>query len=56
MYDIAIIGGGVTGCAIARWLSKYKLKTILIEKHEDVASETTKGNSAIIHAGYAVIP
>jgi glycerol-3-phosphate dehydrogenase len=53
MYDIAIIGGGVSGCAIARWLSKYKLKTILIEKHEDVASETTKGNSAIIHAGYA---
>ncbi len=53
MYDIAIIGGGVTGCAIARWLSKYKLKTILLEKHEDVASETTKANSAIIHAGYA---
>lgn len=53
MYDIAIIGGGVIGCAIARWLSKYKLKTILIEKHEDVASGTTKGNSAIIHAGYA---
>ncbi len=53
MYDIAIIGGGVTGCAIARWLSQYKLKTILIEKHEDVASETTKANSAIIHAGYA---
>ncbi|MHA1111152.1 MAG: NAD(P)/FAD-dependent oxidoreductase [Promethearchaeota archaeon] len=53
MYDITIIGGGVTGCAIARWLSKYKLKTILVEKHEDVASETTKGNSAVIHAGYA---
>jgi len=52
MFDIAIIGGGVTGCAIARWLSKYELKTILIEKHEDVASETSKANSAIIHAGY----
>ncbi len=53
MYDICVIGGGVTGTAIARWLSKYKLKIILVEKHEDVASETTKGNSAIIHAGYA---
>lgn len=52
-YDIAIIGGGVIGCSIARWVSKYRLKTILIEKHADVATETTKGNSAIIHAGYA---
>ncbi|MHA1341527.1 MAG: NAD(P)/FAD-dependent oxidoreductase [Promethearchaeota archaeon] len=52
-YDVAIIGGGVTGAAIARWISKYELKTILIEKEEDVASGTTKANSGIIHGGYA---
>lgn len=52
-YDIAIIGGGVSGCATARWLSKYDLNIILIEKGEDVASGTSKANSGIIHGGYA---
>ena len=52
-YDVAIIGGGVTGTAIARRLSKFDLKIILIEKHEDLASETTKSNSGILHGGYA---
>ena len=31
MYDIAVIGAGITGSAIARELSKYNLKTIVIE-------------------------
>lgn len=52
MYDVAIIGAGVVGCSIARELSKFNLKTILIEKENDVANGTTKANSAIIHAGY----
>lgn len=52
-YDIAIIGGGVSGCATARWLSKYDLDIILIEKGEDVASGTSKANSGIVHGGYA---
>jgi len=51
-YDVTIIGGGVTGTAIARWISRYELKTILIEKEEDVCSGTSKANSGIIHAGY----
>lgn len=52
MYDIAIIGGGVTGCAIARFLSKYDARICLIEKEEDVCSGTSKANSAIVHAGF----
>ncbi|MHA1869803.1 MAG: NAD(P)/FAD-dependent oxidoreductase [Promethearchaeota archaeon] len=51
--DIIIIGGGVIGSAIARWLSKYKLDIILVEREEDVCSGTTKANSGIIHGGYA---
>ncbi len=51
MFDITIIGAGVTGCAIARELSKYKLKTCVLEKEIDVASETSKANSGIVHAG-----
>ncbi|MHA1698091.1 MAG: NAD(P)/FAD-dependent oxidoreductase [Promethearchaeota archaeon] len=52
-YDFAIVGAGVTGAAIARELSRFKLKIVVIEKLSDVATETTKANSGIIHAGYA---
>lgn len=47
MYDVLIIGGGVTGSAIARELSRYDLKTALFEKGEDVCSGTSKANSGI---------
>lgn len=50
--DVVIIGGGVVGTAIARELSKYELKIILLEKEEDVAMGSSKANSGIIHAGY----
>ena len=56
MYDVLIIGGGVTGSAIARELSRYDLKTALFEKGEDVCSGTSKANSAIVHAGYDAQP
>lgn len=52
MYDIAIIGGGVIGCSIARELSKYKFQTVILEKETEVCKGTTKANSAIIHGGY----
>jgi glycerol-3-phosphate dehydrogenase len=52
MYDIAIIGAGVIGCSIARELSRYQLKIILLDKENDVGAGTTKANSAIVHAGY----
>jgi len=49
--DVVIIGGGVIGTAIARELSQYSLDIILIEKEDDVAIGTSKGNSGIVHAG-----
>lgn len=52
MYDIAIIGAGVIGTFIARELSRYELKTIIIEKDNDISNSTTKANSGIIHSGY----
>jgi len=52
MYDVAIIGCGIVGAACAYTLSRYNLKTVIIEKNNDVCCETTKANSAIIHAGY----
>lgn len=52
MYDVAIIGCGITGTSIAYRLSKFKLKTVVIDKENDVAMGATRANSAIIHAGY----
>ena len=51
-FDAVIIGGGVTGCAIARELSRYDLHACVVEREEDVCSGTSKANSAIVHAGY----
>lgn len=51
-YDVAVIGGGVTGSSVARELSRYDMKVCLLEKEEDVCSGTSKANSAIVHAGY----
>lgn len=56
MYDIIIIGGGVTGCGIARELSRYKAKTVVIEKGNDVSVGTSKANSGIVHGGFDALP
>ena len=52
MYDAVIIGGGAVGCAVARWLSRYRLRICLLERSEDVCMGTSKANSAICHAGF----
>ena len=56
MYDIIVIGAGVTGTCIARELSKYQVNMCVIEKGDDVASGTSKANSAIIHGGFDATP
>ena len=52
MYDVVIIGAGVSGSASARELSRYKVNACVIEKAEDVCSGTSKANSGIVHAGF----
>jgi glycerol-3-phosphate dehydrogenase len=54
--DVVIIGGGVVGCMIARYLSRYQLRIQLIEKESDIGSGTSAGNSALVHPGYDPIP
>jgi len=54
---VAIIGGGIIGASIARELSRYKLRVILVEKEADIAfGGSTKANTGIIHAGYDDAP
>ena len=56
MTDVAIIGGGVVGCAVARELSHWALDVRLFEKASDLAEGTSKANSGIVHAGYDAEP
>ncbi|MBN1685835.1 MAG: NAD(P)/FAD-dependent oxidoreductase [Spirochaetales bacterium] len=51
-FDVAVIGAGVTGAAIARRLSEYKLDVALLEKECDVSFGVSKANSGIIHGGF----
>lgn len=56
VYDICIVGAGITGSLLARELSKYKLRILVLEKENDVGNQTTNANSAIIHSGYDPVP
>ena len=56
MYDVSIIGAGIIGTFIARELSRYKIKVLVLDKENDISNGTTKANSAIAHAGYDAKP
>ncbi|MDQ6793305.1 MAG: NAD(P)/FAD-dependent oxidoreductase [Chloroflexota bacterium] len=56
LVDVAIIGAGVVGAAIARELSRYDLEIALIESAPDVGAGTSKANTAILHTGYDAKP
>lgn len=50
--DVVIIGAGITGCAIARTLSKYQLGIVVVEMAVDISEGTTKANNGMVHSGY----
>ena len=54
--DVVVIGAGAVGCAIARELSKYNVRVIVVDKNEDIGGDASKSNSAIIHTGYDASP
>ncbi len=56
IYDVIIIGAGIVGGMVARFLSKYELDILWIEKESDVGMGTSSGNTAAIHAGYNALP
>ena len=51
-YDVIVIGAGVTGAAVARYLSRYDARILVLERASDVCEGTSKANSAIVHAGF----
>lgn len=56
LYDVAIIGAGAVGTAIARELSRYQHHVVLLEAKADVGMGTTKANTAIWHTGFDAKP
>jgi glycerol-3-phosphate dehydrogenase len=55
-YDVVVIGAGVVGTAIARQLARYRLRTVLLERANDVGTGTSKANTAIVHTGFDTQP
>lgn len=51
-YDVIIIGAGAVGCAIARELSRYSIRVLVLEKECDVAYGTSGRMSGVVHAGF----
>ncbi|MFJ6912621.1 NAD(P)/FAD-dependent oxidoreductase [Streptomyces sp. NPDC101133] len=56
-YDVAVVGAGVVGCAIARRLAHHPgLRIALVEAQDDVGQGTSKANTAILHTGFDAVP
>ncbi|MFD4557899.1 FAD-dependent oxidoreductase [Streptomyces sp. NPDC058469] len=56
-YDVAVVGAGVVGCAIARELARHpRLRVALVEAQDDVGQGTSKANTAILHTGFDAAP
>lgn len=55
-YDVAIIGGGIVGCAFARELMRYRVKAVLLEKETEIGFGASKSNSGVIHGGHHAAP
>ena len=52
LFDVAVIGGGVIGCAVARHFTLAGARVILLERGSDILSGASKGNSALLHSGF----
>jgi len=50
--DVAVIGGGVVGCAVMRKMALSGASVVLLEKAADILDGASKGNSAILHTGF----
>ena len=56
VFDVIIVGAGVVGSAVARELSRYRLKIGVLEKELDVACGNSSRNTGMLHAGFTYKP
>ncbi len=52
IYDVLVIGAGVSGALTARELTKYDLSVCIVDKGPDAATASSRANSGIVHAGF----
>ena len=52
MYDVLIVGAGVSGTLTARELTKYDLKVCIVDKGADAGNASSRANSGTVHAGF----
>jgi glycerol-3-phosphate dehydrogenase len=55
-FDVAVVGAGAVGCAVARELTRRGARCALIEAGPDVGTGTSKANTAILHTGFDAKP
>lgn len=55
-FDVAIVGAGVVGSAIARRLTLRGASCVLIDAANDVGTGTSKANTALLHTGFDAEP
>jgi len=55
-FDVAVIGAGVVGCAVARRLALAGARVVVVEKAPDILDGASKGNSGILHTGFDAPP
>ncbi|KAL4220018.1 hypothetical protein ACF0H5_020430 [Mactra antiquata] len=53
-YDVAVIGGGVVGCAVTFELTRHGFSCLLLEKNSTLVSEASAGNSGMLHCGFDI--
>ena len=56
VVDVAVVGAGVVGTAVARELARHPLRTVLLDSGDDVGTGTSKANTAILHTGFDATP
>jgi glycerol-3-phosphate dehydrogenase len=56
VFDVAVIGAGVVGCAAFREFALAGLRAVLIERGPDILGGASKANSALLHTGFDAIP
>ena len=55
-FDVAVVGAGAVGCAVARELTRRGARCALLEAGPDVGTGTSKANTAILHTGFDAKP
>lgn len=56
VHDVAVVGAGVVGCAVARHLTLAGVRCVLVDARPDVGAGTSKANTAILHTGFDATP